>query len=228
MALYAIADLHLSFSSDKPMDIYGAAWKDHTERVKEAWLSNIRPDDTVIIAGDISWGLRLDEAMADLSWIHRLPGRKVLVKGNHDPWWTSIGKLNRLFDDMFFLQNTFYPYGEYAICGSRGWVCPGSSEFTTHDDKIYKREILRLKASFEAAVGAGYEKFIGVMHYPPMNEKKDSSGFTELFEYYDVHKVVYGHLHADSARYAPTGMRGRTEYFLAACDALGCQPLRML
>ncbi len=228
MALYAIADLHLSFSANKPMDIYGPAWSNHAARVKEAWLSLVEPQDTVIIAGDISWGLRLEEAMADLAWIHELPGRKVLVKGNHDPWWASIGRLNALFEDMFFLQNSFFPFGEYAICGSRGWVCPGSSDFTRHDEKIYKRELLRMKASFEAAVKAGYEKFVGVMHYPPMNEKKEPSGFTEIFAYYDVHKAVYGHLHGDSARSAPRGLIGGTDYMLAACDALNCRPVRVL
>ena len=228
MALYAIADLHLSFSSDKPMDIYGEAWKNHAERVKAAWLSKINQEDTIIIAGDISWGLRLKEAMADLDWIHRLPGKKVLVKGNHDPWWSSVTKLNCLYDDMFFLQNTFYPYEDYAICGSRGWVCPGSSEFSAHDEKIYQREILRVKASFEAAVKAGYEKFIGVLHFPPANEKKEDSGFTEIFESYRVETVVYGHLHGERGKYAQKEMRGRMAYHLISCDTLRCDPMRLL
>lgn len=228
MALYAIADLHLSFSSDKPMDIYGAAWKNHTERVKEAWQSKINQEDTVIIAGDISWGLRLSEAMADLEWIHQLPGKKVMVKGNHDPWWASVSKLNALFEDMFFLQNTFYPYEDYAICGSRGWVCPGSSEFGAHDEKIYQRELLRVRASFEAALKAGYQKYVGVLHYPPANEKKDDSGFTEIFEEYGAEKVVYGHLHGERGRYAVQESRGQVEYHLISCDYLGCDPIRLL
>lgn len=227
MALYAIADLHLSFTSNKPMDIYGSAWKNHTERVKEAWRSKINQEDTVIIAGDISWGLRLEDAMADLTWIHDLPGKKVLIKGNHDPWWASITKLNHLFDDMFFLQNTFYPYEDYAICGSRGWACPGSGEFTEHDEKIYQREILRIKASFEAAAKAGYEKFIGVMHYPPTNEKREASGFTEIFDYYDAEKVVFGHLHGEKRKNAQAGMRGKVKYYLISCDTLQCDPMRI-
>lgn len=228
MALYAIADLHLSFSSNKPMDIYGAAWKNHTERVKTAWLSKINEEDTIIIAGDISWGLRLEEAKADLDWIHQLPGKKVMVKGNHDPWWTSITKLNQLYDDMFFMQNTFYPYGDYAICGSRGWVCPGSSEFTAHDEKIYQRELLRVRASFEAAVKAGYEKFIGVLHYPPANEKKESSGFTEIFEAYRAEMAVYGHLHGERGRRPQLEEKDGVTYRLIACDRLGCDPMRLL
>ena len=130
MALYGIADLHLSFTADKPMDIYGPAWENHTKRLEENWRGTISQEDTVIIAGDISWGLKLEEAMADLEWIHALPGFKVLFKGNHDPWWASISRLNSLFDDMYFVQNSFYPYGDTAICGTRGWLCPGSSEFT--------------------------------------------------------------------------------------------------
>ena len=145
MALYGIADLHLSFTADKPMDIYGSAWENHTKRLEENWRRTISQEDTVIIAGDISWGLKLDEAIADLEWIHALPGFKVLFKGNHDPWWTSISRLNSLFDDMYFVQNSFYPYGDTAICGTRGWLCPGSSEFTAHDRKIYDREQLRYR-----------------------------------------------------------------------------------
>lgn len=210
------------------MDIYGESWKNHTERVKAAWLSKINQEDTVIIAGDISWGLRLKEAMADLDWVHQLPGKKVMVKGNHDPWWASVTKLNRLYDDMFFLQNSFYPYEDYAICGSRGWVCPGSSEFTAHDEKIYQREILRVKASFEAAVNAGYERFIGVLHFPPANEKKEDSGFTEIFEHYQAETVVYGHLHGERGKYPQSEVSGRVAYHLISCDALRCDPMRLL
>lgn len=227
MSLFAIADLHLSFSSNKPMDIYGPAWIRHAERVREAWLDLIKEEDTVIIAGDISWGLKLESAKADLDWIHRLPGKKVLLKGNHDPWWSSVTKLNQLYEGMFFLQNTYYPYEDYAICGSRGWICPGSREFGEHDEKIYKREFSRLQNSFEAAKRDGYQKFIGIMHYPPVNEKKQESGFTEIFDQHAVEKVVYGHLHGERKGGLQEGMPGKTVYFLVACDALNCTPLKI-
>ncbi|MBR6701114.1 MAG: metallophosphoesterase [Firmicutes bacterium] len=116
MALYGIADLHLSFSTDKPMDIYGPAWENHTEVLKREWTELVKEEDTVIIAGDISWGLKLSEAMADLEWIDKLPGKKVLFKGNHDPWWSSVSKLNKISERMFFVQNTFYVYEDFAIC----------------------------------------------------------------------------------------------------------------
>lgn len=228
MALYGIADLHLSFTVDKPMDIYGPAWKDHTSRVEEHWRELVREEDTVIIAGDISWGLKLEEAMADLEWIHDLPGQKVLFKGNHDPWWTSISKLNNLFDDMFFVQNSFYPYGDLAICGTRGWLCPGSSDFKTHDEKIYAREQLRLRASLDAARAAGYEKIIGALHYPPTNDKLEMSAFVEIFNEYNVEQVVYGHLHGETKETAPDVKMGCTTFSLIACDALNCRPQLIL
>ncbi len=158
MSIYAIADLHLSFSSEKPMDIYGGEWINHTAKVKAAWEEMISEDDTVILPGDSSWALRLSGAMADLAWISGLPGKKVFIKGNHDLWWNSAGKLNGLFENMFFLQNTFHEAEGYAVCGSRGWVCPGDDEFTEQDEKIYRRELGRLRLSLEAAAAAGYGK----------------------------------------------------------------------
>ena len=228
MALYGIADLHLSFTADKPMDIYGPAWQNHTKRLEENWRGMITQEDTVIIAGDISWGLKLEEAMADLAWIHELPGFKVLFKGNHDPWWTSISRLNSLFDDMYFVQNSFYPYRDLAICGTRGWLCPGSSEFKAHDEKIYTREQLRLKASLDAARKAGYGKIIGALHYPPTNDKLEKSAFVDIFNEYGVEQVVYGHLHGETKETSPDIRFGCTNFSLIACDALECKPQKIL
>ena len=135
MSIYAIADLHLSFSTEKPMDVYGGEWINHTAKVKANWEGMISESDTVIIPGDSSWALRMSEAITDLGWISGLPGRKVFIKGNHDLWWSSAGKLNALFENMFFLQNAFYEAEGWAICGSRGWVCPGDDEFTERDEK---------------------------------------------------------------------------------------------
>jgi len=158
MSIYAIADLHLSFSSEKPMDVYGGEWINHTAKVKAFWEKLISDDDTVIIIGDSSWALRLAEAMTDLTWISKLPGKKVFIKGNHDLWWNSVAKLNALFENMFFLQNSFYEAEGYAICGSRGWACPGDDDFTEQDEKIYRRELGRLRLSLESAAKAGYGK----------------------------------------------------------------------
>lgn len=229
LALFAIGDLHLSFGSEKPMDIFGEHWVNHPKRVEEAWLEHIKDEDTILIPGDLSWGLRLDEAIPDLDWISQLPGKKIIIKGNHDYWWQTISKLNGLYPNIFFLQNTFFEYQDYAICGSRGWLCPNPTNFTEHDQKIYLREINRLKASLDQAIKNGNNKIIAMMHYPPTNEKYEASGFTELFEAYSVSVVVYGHLHGKS--YYHTGLQGirnGVEYRLVSCDYLEFKPLKIL
>lgn len=239
MSIYAIADLHLSFSAEKPMDIYGGEWINHTEKVKRNWVAMIREGDTVIIPGDSSWALRFDEALTDLKWISELPGKKIFIKGNHDLWWNSVSRLNALFDNMFFLQNTFCEAEGYAICGSRGWICPGDSDFTAQDQKIYLRELGRLKLSLEAAAKAGYGKkapnggnggkIIGVIHYPPTGDNLRPSGFTELFEEYGAEKVVYGHLHGkDAYGNGLKGKRNNIEYILTSTDYLKCMPYKIL
>ncbi len=228
MSIFVIADLHLSLSGEKPMDIYGGEWVRHTERIKDAWEAEISQEDTVILPGDLSWALKLSEAMEDLNWISRLPGQKVLFKGNHDLWWTGIGKLNGLFENMHFVQNTCYEAEGYAICGTRGWVCPGDAEYTQHDQKIYQRELLRLEMSLSEARKKGARKIIGVLHFPPTNDRLGGSGFTELFEQYEVETVVYGHLHGPAAFYkGPYGMYGGVEYLLTSCDKLKCRPIKI-
>ena len=154
MKIYAIADLHLSFDEniDKPMDIFGG-WDNHAERLKAAWEELVSDEDIVLIPGDISWAMRLSEVMADLEWIHNLPGTKLISKGNHDLWWSRIQYLNTLYDDIVFLQNDCY-YVEAAdvvITATRGWPYPGSDEYTEHDEKMYRRELQRLRLGLEAA-----------------------------------------------------------------------------
>ncbi len=237
MSIFAIADLHLSFSVEKPMDIYGGQWINHTERVKNNWEAMISEEDTVIIPGDSSWALRFEEALADLKWISDLPGKKVFIKGNHDLWWNSVSKLNALFENMFFLQNSFYEAEGYAICGSRGWICPDDDDFTIHDEKIYKRELGRLRMSLEFAAKAGFGnkydgnkgKILGAIHFPPSNESPGRSGFTEIFEEYGVEKVVYGHLHGkDAYGNGIKGIKNNIEYILTSTDYLKCKPYRIL
>ena len=232
MSIYIIGDPHLSFDPlvDKPMDVFGEEWKDHASRLEEAWRSLVMPEDTVIVAGDISWGLRLQEAMADLEWISALPGKKVMIKGNHDLWWAGIGKLNALFDDIHFLQNECYEAEGVYICGSRGWTCPGSDDFTVADRKIYDREVLRLGYSLEAARKAGGDDavIIGVTNYPPTNEKKQPSGFTELFSRYGVRKAYYGHLHGKhNYKRGISGVLNGTEYRLISGDSVGFVPQKI-
>ena len=223
MSIYAISDLHLSFGEkvEKPMDIYGSKWVNHAERLYENWQQTITSTDTVLIAGDVSWGLRMNEALPDLQWIDELPGKKIIVKGNHDLWWASTNKLNKMFDSITFLQNQYCKVENFALCGSRGWSCPGSDEFNVQDEKIYNRELLRMSFSLEAAKYGKEKNIIVVMHYPPTNDKLQPSGFTKLFEKYGVKTVVYGHLHGKDG--FGKGLKGNlngVEYKLSSLDYL--------
>jgi uncharacterized protein len=228
MAIFAISDLHLALNGDKPMDVFGENWYKHEEKIKSNWIEKIKEEDTVLIAGDISWSMKIEEGLKDLDFINELPGRKIMIKGNHDYWWTSISKLNKLFDGMNFIQNNFYAYEDYAICGTRGWTCPGGEKYSPHDEKIYSREQIRLKLSLEESVKAGYKKHIVMLHYPPTNDKFEDSGFTEIIKQYEVQKVIYGHLHGPSLRRVLQGDRENTEYIMTSCDFIDFNPVRIL
>jgi hypothetical protein len=233
MALFAIGDLHLSFSSNKPMDVFGQNWSDYENKIKASWLEQIDVSDTVLIPGDISWAMRLEDAKVDLQWIHELPGRKIMLRGNHDYWWTSLKKLQVLYDEMDFLQNNYFTYssnGEtYAICGTRGWLCPNPNKFEENDLKIYKREMLRLRLSLDRAAEDGHTKFIVMTHYPPTNDMKAYSGFQEIYEAYGVKKVVYGHLHSEYAfTLGLQGVHNGVEYQLVSSDYLDFQPVKIM
>lgn len=228
MALYAISDLHLAFTTDKPMDIFGEKWLKHDEKIKQNWLSKVAEEDTVLIAGDISWSMKANESKVDLDWIDALPGKKIISKGNHDYWWSGISRLNQMYERTKFIQNNFYNYEDYAICGSRGWILEGSDKFTTKDKKIFDREIIRLRLSLDKAKEAGYKKIIVMIHYPPMNDKNEPSGFTELFQEYGVKKVIYGHLHGPSLVNISTEKYDGIEYIMTSCDFLNFDPVKIL
>ena len=218
MSLFAISDLHLSFNVNKPMDIFGDKWLNHEEQIKNNWLELISPEDTVLIAGDISWGIEPVESKEDLDWVDMLPGRKIISKGNHDYWWGSINKLNSMYQTTKFLQNNYYSYNEYAICGTRGWILPESDKFTDRDMKIYNREKIRLKLSLESAKNDGYTKFIVMIHYPPITENTLDSDFAEIIKEYNVERVIYGHLHGLSENSALEGIIDGVEYILTSSD----------
>ena len=228
MSIFAISDLHLSLNErvNKPMDVFGQAWENHVEIIKEKWDSLVKDEDLVLLPGDLSWAMKLPEAMADLDFIHDRPGKKVLIKGNHDLWWSSVKRLNMLYEDLYFMQNDFYIYDDIAICGSRGWTCPGNEDFSSADIKIYKRESMRLRMSLEGAALAGFgnnneNEIIAMLHFPPTNDKLEPSDFTDLFEEFNVKDVVYGHLHGDSnhEKSLKGEFRGVT-YHLASYDYL--------
>ena len=231
MNIFAIGDVHLSLDEriQKPMDVFGPRWENHAERLRENWLQTVGEDDLVIICGDISWGLRLEEAMADLLFLDSLPGEKIITKGNHDLWWNSVSKLNQISEGMTFLQNKAYmlPDGR-AICGTRGWICPGTDGFDSHDQKIYEREILRLKLSLDDAVNQGAKGIIASLHYPPSNDKFQPSGFTDTLEEYGVKTCVYGHLHGkDAFKNGYKGVWNGVEYKLVSLDYIEAKPLKI-
>jgi hypothetical protein len=228
VVLYAIADLHFSSSVNKPMDIFGKKWEFHDQKIIRNWLKNVTDEDTVLIPGDISWGMNLEEAKTDLELLQSLPGRKILLKGNHDFWWNSVTKLKNSFPGLNFLQNNFYKYKDWAICGTRGWSIPGSPEYSEHDWKIYQREILRLEMSLADAKKHGYEKIICMMHYPPKLKDGNSTGFIDIFETYKVAKVVYGHLHGDGFSLGIDGPDGEVTYCLVSADYLNFAPRQII
>lgn len=228
MGIFAISDLHLSEAVHKPMDIFGDVWSGHREKIEENWKCTVAEDDLVLIPGDISWGMSFEEAVPDLDFIESLPGRKVLMSGNHDYWWTSVSRMNGLFKTMVFIKNTFYGFGNTAICGSRGWTYPNDTEFTKQDEKVYNRELIRLRLSLDAALRAGYSDIIGMMHYPPADAEGRSTGFTDIFEEYGVKTVIYGHLHGINS--FETGVKGQVRgvsYSLVSADYLGFTPVRI-
>lgn len=228
MNVFAIGDLHLPGGQDKPMDVFSAAWQDHPQVIREAWLRIVGPEDVVLVPGDISWAMTLEQAQADLDYLGELPGRVLLIRGNHDYWWSAIGKVrNALPSNVSAIQNdhVMLPNG-WAVCGTRGWTVPGGSGYDpAADEKIYAREQHRLKLSVESALRAGAERLFVMLHYPPVNDRHEPSAFTRLLEQYPVKHCVYGHLHGAAQRRALTGERAGIRYHLSACDAIGFKPV---
>lgn len=228
MALYAISDLHLAFNLDKPMGIFGDNWLNHEQKIKENWISKITDKDTVLIAGDISWAMKKDDSNVDLNWIEELPGNKIISKGNHDYWWTSISKLNQSYKTIKFIQNNYFIYDDYAICGTRGWVCPGADKFTEKDEKIYLRELIRLKLSLDMAKKDGYENIIVMLHFPPISEKYEESGFVDILKEYNINKVIYGHIHGKGLLKAIDEEYNGINYIMTSADYLDFNPRKIL
>lgn len=223
MRLFAIGDLHLSTSIDKPMNIFGNHWDNHEEKIFSDWRDRVGEDDIVLVVGDISWATKLDDAMLDLEKIEALPGKKYFIRGNHDYWWSTASALNKKFDDgMTFMNTKFETIGRYALCGTRGWTTPNDIRFEEQDQKIYEREANRLKISLESAKAAGYEEIILIMHYPPSDEKANESLFKDVIDEYKPKHVIYGHLHGeDSFEFGIKGRHDDVEYHLVSCDYLG-------
>ncbi len=226
MAVYAIADLHLSFGTDKPMDVFGG-WQNYTERIAANWQRLVTPEDTVVIAGDISWAMKLQDTAADFRFLQQLNGSKILLKGNHDYWWTTKAKMDRYlsdagFDTLSVLHNNFYVRDGIALCGSRGWFYDAE---TDADMLILHREVGRLRMSLEPAVAAGYDPVV-FLHYPPIYNTMECEEILEVLQEYRIKKCFYGHIHGgNAARRAFVGEKYGVRFSLIACDYLGFCPL---
>lgn len=230
MALYAIADLHLPLGIDKPMDIFGKAWENYVERLGDNWQSNIKDTDIVVLPGDFSWATYLEQSTKDFEFLHKLNGRKILSKGNHDYWWTTMNKMREFtekngFDDIDFLQNNSFVYEGIGICGTRGWIHPAWDNFGGEDRKIFDREVLRLELSLKHA-GDLSEIYV-FTHYPPMSTALESNAFTDMMKQYPVTKCIYGHLHSASHRNAVNGVVDGIEYKLVSGDYVGFNPVKI-
>ena len=245
MSLYALGDLHLSFQADKPMDAFGRVWKNHERKIEKYVNRIVRPEDTLVLTGDHSWGRKLEESREDLAFIERLPGRKILLRGNHDMFW-DVKKTARLNEDykgrLFFLQNNFAVYEDYALVGTKGFTFEGpfyldrwgnitgwDEEREAHAKKLVSREMKRLQESFRLAWEEGYRKFVMFLHYPPTNILEKNSPFTEIAEEYKVSAVVYSHCHGES-RFGDS-IRGNfhgIEYMLVSGDYLNFRPAQVL
>lgn len=231
MALYAISDLHLALSIDKPMDVFGNRWAEYMGRLGKNWCSMITDEDHVIVPGDISWATYLDQAYEDFRFIHELPGRKIISKGNHDYWWTTRSKLDKFlgengFDSISFMHNNSYCVGGDVICGTRGWEMPGEVGFGAEDEKIFKRELQRLELSLKDAMAAAPgRRIIVALHYPPFNSKGEFSGFMDIMKKYDVKLCIYGHLHGEACKDAIEGCHDGITFRLVSADHLSFAPV---
>ena len=228
MALYAIGDLHLCLGAPKPMDVFGGNWVGYMDKLQEG-LSVIKPEDTTVLLGDLSWALDLASAHDDFAWIDQIPGRKIILKGNHDYWWSTASKFYKFceensFSNQWILNNNHYEYDGWAICGTRGWFFE-EERGSDHDEKVFKRELIRLEASLQSA---GDLPKIVFLHYPPLYKGYRCDEIIELLNRYEVRQCFYGHLHGASHGLAMEGQWDGVEYRLVAADKLNFKPYQVL
>lgn len=226
MALYAIGDLHLSLGVNKPMDIFGSGWANHMDRLEEAF-SHLEEEDLTVLCGDLSWGIDFAQSLEDFCFIDRLPGRKLILKGNHDYWWNTAAKMKKFFAEngittIDILHNNCYFYGDYALCGTRGWFY--EEEQTGHNEKVLSREVGRLEASLKAA---GEKPILAFLHYPPLYSGYRCPEVIAKLEEYHVRRCFYGHLHGPTHKRAIEGTVGTVEYNLVSADYLGFVPKKI-
>ncbi len=224
MRFFAIGDLHLPGGDDKPMNVFGPHWEGHFDRIRADWQDRVGEEDCVLIPGDISWAMQLKNAVPDLTDIGELPGRKLLVKGNHDYWWSSLTQVKSVLPPSCeAIQHSACDLGPCVVCGTRGWMFPVSgAPLSPEDEKIYRRELMRLELALTSARKlAGDRPVVVMMHYPPLYDMERNTAFTALLERFAVHTVVYGHLHGAGIKAGFSGEHGGVRYHLVSCDSLG-------
>ncbi len=230
MSIFAIGDLHLSFNADKPMDIFGDNWQNHEEKIKNDWISKVADNDLVLLPGDFSWSMYLEEAKADFEFLNNLPGKKLLLKGNHDYWWTTTKKMREFikeynFKNIDFIYNNSYEFENYIIVGTRGWALTGEE----YDEKLINRELLRLEFSIQDGIKKyGKEKEIIVcMHYPPVVKNSENKQFIEIMKKYNIKQCLYGHLHATAIKDALEGNIDGINCKLVSADAINFELIKV-
>ncbi|MBQ7579315.1 MAG: metallophosphoesterase [Clostridia bacterium] len=229
MKIWALSDTHLSFDSDKPMDIFGDGWSNYAQKIEENWRKKVGENDIVLVAGDISWALKLENAKADLNFLGSLPGTKIIIKGNHELWWNSLTKVKEVLPkSIIALQNNSVKINNCIFCGTRGWqVREVNKPYTEQDQKIFDREVIRLNLTLEDMEKRRNEGDIVfcMFHFPPYNAKFEDTAFTKLFEEHNVDYVIYGHLHGKNNNYALSVLRHNIKYFLTSTDQINHDPV---
>lgn len=231
MKIFAISDLHLSVNNPKPMDIFGPTWEGYLDKIFADWREKVSVDDLVLMAGDFSWAMKMEDAAADFEMLSALPGKKVLIRGNHDYWWSSISALRKMLPAGFYaIQNDAIRFENTIVCGTRLWNLPnsrfardGSVLWTAEDEKIYRRELIRLEMTLQNAQKLqtdAQEEIVCMLHYPPYTFHEEDNEVTALLEKYGVKKVVYGHIHASCRQNLVMQKNGIT-YYLTSCDIVG-------
>ncbi len=223
MKIFSISDLHLDINNTKPMDIFGPIWHGHLDKIKADWNDRVSDDDVVILAGDYSWAMKLDDVVPDFELLNSLKGKKIIIRGNHDYWWSSVSKVReKLPKNCYALQNDAIKIGDYIFCGNRGWLIPEGKFKSEENERIYARELIRLNLSLQSAkkLQTNNEKIIYITHFPPFNNKIEENEYTRTIESFGVSAVIFAHLHGYVNPKMLYNELNNVKYYLTSCDAV--------
>lgn len=225
--IFAIADLHLDITKEKDMSVFGGNWDGYEEKIFSKWNNIVSKDDLVLIPGDISWAMKIEDALLDLNRIDKLNGKKIILKGNHDYWWSSLKKLNDLeLETISFLQNNSFTYNNISVVGTRGWESRDYKDFDDNDEKIFLRELHRLELSIKDAIKKNKDnELIAIMHFPPFDKNLKPNEFEDIFKKYNIKTVIYGHIHGKKAFEMPQGIVNEINYYCVSGDLINFEPV---